>query len=153
MDNVRTMALSVSFLLFSFLIAPLAHATCGRVPVYCVVETKTAPGTFEYTTEQPPSYCVATHHKSGYAGPICQVDVDSMMVEYYKRCDAAYTNNRQRVVGLAYFKGGDPYNPANVNEKRMHGHYYSRTHFRNHDLKSEGTPNVHPRKGCDLITD
>lgn len=127
---------------------------CGRVPVYCITETKDTSGdntTYRYEVKKPHQACAQTTFNLGQASPICQlINVD--MNQYVTQCKAKYADKNTRVIGLSYYSGGDPANPANGSDKRMYGQYYRVVDVMVSDLHYDATPNFRPQKGCDIIT-
>ena len=129
---------------------------CGTVPVFCIIKNDHTYNDGEnnkhpYYIASKEVACVATEFKLGYAAPICRANVDE--AAHFEKCKTAYpARNGQRVIGIAYYKGGDPVNPANKEDMRMHGTVYNVVKiFDKSAPKLSPLMQNHFKHGCDIV--
>lgn len=147
--------------LFSFLILGLCFSfnavamPCGEVPVFCVIKVdhvynSDADDYYPYYVAKKEEACVPTSYKMGYASPICKATINEE--EHYETCKKMYPKTGdQRVVGIAYYTGGDPVNPANEDDKRLWGFFYNKVKI--FDKAGTGIALkglIHRMKACDV---
>ena len=115
-------------LLLGFISLSAAALTCGEVPVYCIIKTDPVYGLnlddpSQYYIAKRPVASLPTEYKSGFASPLCKAKVDKEAL--YEQCHALYPPVKgDHVVGIAYYRGGDPKNPANPHDTRMWTGFY-----------------------------
>jgi len=148
----RSVLVSLFFGLFSLSAVAMP---CGTVPVFCVIKNDHSYDNGEnnkrpYYIASKEIACVPTEFKLGYAFPICKADVDE--ADHYSKCKAAFpAKNGQRVIGIAYYKGGDPVNPANKQDKRMHGTVYNVMKIFDKSASSVNLSAQHYKRACDIV--
>ncbi len=109
---------------------------CGNVPVYCLINTY---GKFSdkvsYDIVKEEIACMPTTYKLGNAAPICKTKPFNEMF-YFLKC---FGRDPVHVVGIVSYRGGDPVNPLNKNDKRMHGTFYQYVY----DVENRVSPDEH----------
>ncbi len=116
--KINLLVLSCMLLSFSAFSMP-----CGKVPIYCIYAKNVYNPKAEkinYYLDEKALGCVPTSFSLGKAAPLCQRESINEQF-YFNQCAA---KDHMHVVGIAYYKGGDPVNPFNEADKRLYGTSY-----------------------------
>jgi len=144
------------FLILAFLLVSKSvfAIKCGSVPVYCIMEidSTTDHTTSYYETMPLIAACIETTYEFPNAAPICKIEpIDKEAL--YNKCRVLYPDGpSERVIGIAYYKGGDPVSPlSNTNPHLWGNGFYKLTDL----LLPPKNPKVKVRAfpGCDVISD
>lgn len=127
---------------------------CGTVPIYCVMEIDQTGDHTATTYETMPLLvgCIETYYKFPNAGPICKI-VEFDKQTYFEKCRELYPDGPfERVVAIAFYKGGDPVSPLSKTNPHLWGNSFYKvtelmTDAKNMSVKGSAVP------ACDIIGD
>lgn len=127
---------------------------CGSVPVYCVMEIDQTGDHLATTYETMPMLdgCVETDYKFPNAAPVCKI-VEFDKQAFFEKCKQLYPDGPyERVVAIAYYKGGDPVLPFSKTNAHLWGNSFYKvtemmTDAKNPKFKGKALP------ACDIIAD
>ncbi len=143
-----------SLMLTLFTPITLLAVNCGRVPVYCLMEIDRSADhkTANYETMPLLAACIQTQYSFGNASPMCKLKPINKTA-LLSKCQELYpTQTNERVVGITYYKGGDPVSPLSKTNVSLWGNsYYKVTDI---ILQAKNpTAKGMPLPGCDIHSD
>lgn len=132
-----------------------AEICCGKVPVYCIVQhtqVKDYQVTFSYRVNELYYTTMKTEYQKGWASPICRV-TDFDYQRHWRECQRQVIQPGDRAVGITYYRGGDPADPAGHCNRAMYGHWwiYGEQKIFEEGLDLHGKYRFRPHKGADII--
>lgn len=142
--------------LLSLLFTPslIFAVNCGRIPVYCLMEVdRTEDHKSKYYETMPiVAACIQTTYVFGNVSPMCKIRPINKTA-LMSKCKELYPDEpNERVVGITYYKGGDPVSPLSKTNVTLWGNSY----YKVTDILVDSTnPSVKgmPLPGCDIHSD